>query len=157
MKIANSYKSLGAAIFGTACIMFSTCALAAEVEVKMLNKGSDGGSMVFEPALVRIAPGDSVHFVATDKSHDVQAIKSMIPDGAEAFVGKINEDLTVKLDKPGVYGYECKPHFGMGMVGLIVVGKPDNEDAAKAATQSGMPPFAKNKFTKLFEQVDAQK
>ena len=153
----TSHTGLNAAIVAAACILFSTCVSAAEVEVKMLNKGSDGSTMVFEPALVRIAPGDSVHFVAVDKSHDVQSMASMMPDGVQPFVGKMNEDLTVKLDKPGVYGYQCKPHYGMGMVGLIVVGKPVNEDAAKAAMASGMPPFAKNRFTKLFGELDAQK
>ena len=43
-------------------------AIAAEVEVKMLNKGAEG-MMVFEPALVKIAPGDTVKFVATDNGH----------------------------------------------------------------------------------------
>ncbi len=37
-------------------------AIAAEVEVKMLNKGAEG-LMVFEPALVKIEPGDTVKFV----------------------------------------------------------------------------------------------
>ena len=41
-------------------------ATAAEIEVKMLNKGTEG-LMVFETALVKVAPGDSVKFVSTDK------------------------------------------------------------------------------------------
>lgn len=41
-------------------------ALAAEIKVKMLNRGTEG-VMVFEPALVKIEPGDTVKFVATDK------------------------------------------------------------------------------------------
>ena len=43
--------------------------MAAEVEVKMLNKGTEG-AMVFEPALVKVEPGDTVKFVATDKGHN---------------------------------------------------------------------------------------
>ena len=46
-------------------------AMAAEVEVKMLNKGAEG-LMVFEPALVKIEPGDTVKFVATDKGHNAE-------------------------------------------------------------------------------------
>jgi pseudoazurin len=145
---------LQAAMVALTYTMLSTGVCAAEVEVKMLNKGSDGSMMVFEPALVRIKPGDSVHFIATDKSHDVQSIAGMIPEGAQPFAGKMNEDLVVKLDKPGVYGYECKPHYGMGMVGLIVVGKPVNEAAVKASVSPSMPPFAKNKFVKFFGELD---
>ena len=62
-------------------------AMAAEIEVKMLNKGAEG-LMVFEPALVKIEPGDTVKFVATDKGHNAETIKGMLPAGAAPFVGK---------------------------------------------------------------------
>ena len=98
-------------------------AMAAEVEVKMLNKGAEG-LMVFEPALVKIEPGDTVKFVATDKGHNAESIKGMLPAEATPFVGKNGEDVTVTFDKPGAYGIKCMPHYGMGMVALIVVGTP---------------------------------
>ena len=41
-------------------------AFAAEHEVHMLNKG-ETGTMVFEPALIRIAAGDTVKFVPTNR------------------------------------------------------------------------------------------
>lgn len=142
----------------SACLMFAayTHAQAAEVTVKMLNQGPEGQIMAFDPALVRINPGDSVHFVATDKGHNIESTKGMIPEGAQPFAGKMNEDLTVTLDKPGVYGVDCKPHYPMGMVALIVVGKPVNEEAAKASLSSGVPNLAKNNFTKLFAKLDAK-
>ncbi|HZH11116.1 MAG TPA: pseudoazurin [Microvirga sp.] len=125
---------------------------AAEIEVKMLNKGAEG-VMVFEPALVKINPGDTVKFVATDKGHNAEIIETMVPDGAKGFVGKMNEDLTVTFDKPGVYGYKCKPHYGMGMVGLVVVGDAANVDQAKAATHPGK---AKQVFGNLFDKLATQ-
>ena len=64
---------------------------AAEVEVKMLNKGAEG-MMVFEPALIKVAPGDTVKFVATDKGHNAETIKGMLPDGAALSSGR-----TVKI------------------------------------------------------------
>jgi pseudoazurin len=126
---------------------------AAEIEVKMLNKGSEG-VMVFEPALVKIAPGDTVKFVASDKGHNAEVIEGMLPDGAQSFVGKINEELAVKFDQPGVYGYRCKPHYGMGMVGMIVVGEPTNSEEAKEAKHPGK---AKQAFAKLFDKLAATK
>ena len=78
-------------------------AMAAEVEVKMLNKGAEG-LMVFEPALVKIEPGDTVKFVATDKGHNAESIKGMFPADATPFVGKNGEDVSVTFDKPGAYG-----------------------------------------------------
>ena len=130
-------------------IAFAGGASAAEFEVKMLNKGAKG-AMVFEPDFLKIAPGDTVHFVAVDKGHDALTMAGMIPEGAEPFEGKLNEDLTVTLTVPGVYGVKCKPHYAMGMVALIVVGDPVNLDAAKAVKQTGK---AKKVFAELFEQL----
>ena len=135
-------------------LVLTGSAQAAEVEVKLLNKGSDGTVMVFEPALVKVAPGDTVKFVSTDKGHNAESIKGMLPEGATPFVGKNNEDIAVKFDQEGVYGIKCLPHYGMGMVALVVVGKPGNVDQAKAVPQVGK---AKQTFAKLFETLEANK
>lgn len=132
-----------------AALGFAGAASAAEVEVKMLNKGTEG-VMVFEPALVKVNPGDTVKFVAADKGHNVESIEAMLPEGGKAFTGKVNEEVTVTLDKPGVYGFRCKPHYGMGMVGMIVVGEPANLDQAKAAAHPGK---AKQAFANLFDKL----
>lgn len=128
-------------------------ASAAEVEVKLLNKG-EAGAMVFEPALVKIQPGDTVRFVATDKGHNAESIDGMLPAEATPFVGKMGVDAQVAFDKPGVYGIRCKPHYGMGMVAMVVVGAPGNEDQAKAVTHPGR---AKAIFAALFEKLDSSR
>ena len=132
-----------------AALGFAGAASAAEVEVKMLNKGTEG-VMVFEPAFVKINPGDTVKFVAADKGHNVETVDGMLPEGGQKFVGKVNEELVITFDKAGAYGYKCKPHYGMGMVGLIVVGEPQNVAEAKAVLQKGK---AKQHFEKLFQQL----
>lgn len=97
-------------------------AYAETFEVKMLNKlGKE--RMVFEPDFVQAAPGDTIRFIPTDKSHNAQSIKGMMPEGAEEFVGKISKEVEVTLDKEGVYGIMCKPHYAMGMVMTIAVGE----------------------------------
>jgi pseudoazurin len=111
-------------------------AAAKDVQVKMLNKGAHG-AMVFEPALVKVAPGDTVTFVATDKGHNAEIISTMMPAGAVPFKGKMNQNITIKFTKPGVYGYKCLPHYGMGMVGAVVVGSPANVAQAKAVSHPG--------------------
>lgn len=111
--------------------VMSVPALAADFEVHMLNKG-ESGAMVFEPSSLKVAAGDTVTFVPVDKGHDVESIKGMIPDGAKEFKSKINETYKVTFDVPGAYAIKCTPHFGMGMVGLVVVGDaPANIDAVK--------------------------
>ena len=144
-----------AVILATAAVLLALtgAAHAAEIEVKMLNKGSDGAAMVFEPALVTVQPGDTVKFVATDKGHSVESIKGMMPTDATPFVGKMSQDLSVTPDKPGVYGVKCAPHYGMGMVALVVVGAPTNLAEAKAVSHPGK---AKTNFAALFDKVAAK-
>jgi pseudoazurin len=108
-------------------------AAAKEHQVKMLNKGSDGKLMVFEPAFLKIAPGDTVRFLATSKGHNAESVAGMAPAGAPAFKGKINQEIVVRFAKRGLYGYKCLPHVNMGMVGLVQVGRASNKPAAAAA------------------------
>lgn len=137
---------------GAAASLICGMASAAEVEVKLLNKGA-AGVMVFEPSLVRIQPGDKVKFISGDKGHNVESIPGMLPAGATPVEGKMSEDISVTFDKPGAYGFRCKPHYGMGMVALVVVGTPDNLDTAKAVTHPGK---AKSTFATLFDQAAAK-
>ncbi|MBJ3785794.1 pseudoazurin [Devosia sediminis] len=127
-------------------LLASVSALAAEHEVKMLNSG-DTGRMVFEPAYLEIAAGDTVTFVATDPGHNAESIKDLIPEGATAFKGKLGETISVTFDVEGAYAYKCAPHLGMGMVGLIVVGEaPANLDAIAEAR---FPGKAKERFDEM--------
>lgn len=43
-------------------------------EVQMLNKGAEG-NMVFEPGFLRVAPGDTVKFIAARKGHNAESFK----------------------------------------------------------------------------------
>lgn len=112
-------------------------ALAKEIEVKTLNRGPSNAFFVFAPEVVRLEPGDSVNFVAADKGHEVHAVPGMIPQGAELFEGRMNQDIKVTFTVPGVYVVACKPHTPMGMVALIVVGEPVNRDKIDPGTLTG--------------------
>ncbi|MBO6540241.1 MAG: pseudoazurin [Rhizobiaceae bacterium] len=134
-----------------AAVALTGAANAAEFEVKMLNKG-EKGAMVFEPDFIRVAPGDLVRFLPTDKGHNAEIIKGMLPEGAEPFKSKFNEEFEVTFDKEGVYGVKCTPHYAMGMVALIEVGEAANVDEAEAVKHPGK---AKNVFAELFGQAMA--
>jgi len=128
----------------------ATPSLAAEVQIQMLNKG-ETGSMVFEPAFVRVAPGDTVTFVATDKSHNAETIKEMLPAGAEPFKGAMSKDISVTFDVEGAYGIKCTPHLGMGMIALVVVGDgPVDVDALRAVK---VPKKAQERFEAIYSQL----
>ena len=132
-------------------LMAAGAAEAADHQVQMLNKG-EKGAMVFQPNFIMAAPGDTVTFVPTDKGHDAASIDGMIPDGAQPFKGEMSKPVTVTLDKEGVYGVKCVPHYGMGMVALVVVGKPVNLQQAEAVKQPGK---AKKEFQALFAEIPA--
>ena len=127
----------------TFATLMGAAAFAETHEVQMLNKGADGARMVFEPAFVQAAPGDTIRFVATDKGHNAESVKGMVPEGAEMFAGKINEEIEVTLDAEGVYAVMCKPHYAMGMVMTIAVG---DVDAPEGFLEGRVPKKAKERF-----------
>ena len=125
-------------------------ALAADFEVHMLNKGA-AGPMVFEPALTKIAVGDTVTFVPVDKGHNAETMTEILPAGAEPFKGEINEAIKVTFTVPGAYGIKCKPHVGMGMVALVVVGDEPVDVAAIKASK--LPQSALKRLGAALEEL----
>jgi len=118
------------------------------VTVKMLNSGA-AGAMVFEPAFVKVSPGDSVTFAPTNPSHNAESITSMMPAGATPFKATVNQAITVKFTKPGVYGIKCAPHLGLGMVALVQVGSASPNLAQARAEAGKLPPLAKKRMVPL--------
>ena len=123
--------------------LMAGAAYAENFEIQMLNKGADGERMVFEPAFLQAQPGDTIKFIATDKSHNAELNKGMHPEGVDVFKGKINEEIEVTLDAEGVYGVICKPHFAMGMVMTIAVG---DVDMPESFLEGRIPKKAKERF-----------
>lgn len=119
-------------------------------EVKMLNKG-ETGVMVFEPAYIKAEPGDVIRFLPTDKGHNVESIDGMLPEDVEAFKTGFNETFELTVDKEGVYGVKCTPHYAMGMVAVIQAGDAVNLDEAAAVTHKAK---AKDRMADLIAQVE---
>ncbi|MDS7594721.1 pseudoazurin [Agrobacterium tumefaciens] len=128
---------------------FSLQAVAETFEVRMLNRG-EKGSMVFEPDFLEIAPGDTVRFVPTHKSHNAATIDGMVPEGVEGFKSRINDEFETAFDVPGFYGIKCSPHYGMGMVMLIRVGDAKLPESYKSIN---VPGRAKPRMEALFEKA----
>lgn len=133
------------------CLGLAGAAHATDFEIHMKNKG-EAGAMVFEPSFVKAQPGDVIHFIPTDKSHNVEAIKDILPPGVEAFKSDMNAEYTLTVTEAGLYGVKCTPHFAMGMVALIQVGEaPANLDAAKTAK---LPKKARERMDADIAQVN---
>jgi len=113
--------------------------------VKMLNQGPEG-IMVFEPSVLDVNVGDIVIFEATDAAHNSESIEGMLPNGATSWSGPLSKNISATFDVPGIYGYQCTPHFMMAMVGLIRVGNNvDNLESVKAVAKIKKSSFVMNK------------
>lgn len=140
-------------LIAAALALTTSAAFAADHQVQMLNKDSEGRAMQFEPAFLKIAPGDTVTFVSTNPGHNSESFADGIPEGAEAWKGKISQDITVTFDAEGLYAYKCLPHVGLGMVGLIQVG--DSTDNLEAVEAVKYPGKAKDRMAELIEEMKA--
>ena len=119
-------------------------ALAGTVEIKLVQ--TPDGKTYFDPAGVRIAPGDTVRWVQVSGFHSITAYhpkndnhELRIPQAAQPWDSdillgqspKANATFEQVLSVPGVYDYFCKPHELAGMVGRIVVGEPGEGPGTK--------------------------
>lgn len=139
-------KTLASLIVTLVCLNVS----AATHEILMLNKGSNGEVMVFEPAFLKVNKGDSVKFVPKDKGHSVESFKGGLPSGVKDWKGGLNKEITIKMDVEGVHVFKCLPHYAMGMIGAVQVGKPVNLEQVKSLKVAGKP---SQNFNKILTQI----
>ena len=120
--------------------------------VKMLNN-SEQGSMVFEPAFIKINAGDSITFEMTDAGHNAVTVAG--PTGSAPFDTKYKPSTTVKFDVKGIYLYKCTPHAIMAMAGLIQVSDASNKEAMISEIEkfegTVMMPNVKTRISDLFK------
>ena len=112
-------KYLCIILFG---FFIANVSLAEDATVEMLDK-LDKRKMVFNQEIVRIDPGDTVFWKATDPGHNVEFIsKKGVPAGVEKFKSKVGKDTEFTFTIPGIYAYWCVPHKTLGMIGFVIVG-----------------------------------
>lgn len=132
---APAFAPVCSLLVALACAFAPAPAHAKTWQVKMLNRNATG-PMPFEPDYLHIAPGDTVKFLAVHNGHNAASIPGMAPQGAKPFTGRINEEIEVRFDVPGLYGVRCMPHYTMGMVMLVRVG----DDESSSVQQLQIPP-----------------
>ena len=122
-------KYLCIILFG---FFIANVSLAEDATVEMLDK-LDKRKMVFNQEIVRIDPGDTVFWKATDRGHNVEFIsKNGVPAGVEKFKSKVGKDTEFTFTIPGIYAYWCVPHKTLGMIGFVIVGNDlSNLDSIK--------------------------
>jgi len=102
------------------CALALSFTMAASAYATEIQMGS-GGNLVFEPNEITISAGESVTIV----NGDLPPHNFVVADHPElshpdlAFVG--GESFNVTFDNPGDYEFQCEPHAGAGMKGVIHV------------------------------------
>ncbi len=103
-----------------------------------MRGSADGGRVSFDPVGLLIEPGQPIRFVnrdpgnthtATAYAPDVDGRPLRIPSRARGWdSGYLDPGASfeIALDVPGVYDFYCRPHEHAGMVGRIVVGRPED-------------------------------
>lgn len=136
-----------------ASLAAAQAASAAEVLVEMLTRDkATNTNNLYSPSLVRVNKGDTVKWVAKQAGHNVAFIAGGVPAGVALFNSPMSKDVTFKFEKPGIYMYKCTPHWGLGMVGLVVVGNDKSNLAAVKAVY--VPPAAKKRLEPFFKELE---
>jgi len=128
-------------------------AFAETIEIQLLNENEAGDRMVFSQELIRAEVGDVIRFIATDRSHNAQSVRNALPEGQEAFRGRMNQDVEYIVTETGLTAVVCQPHESMGMVALIVVG--DDLSNAQDILDARIRGAGNDKIVALIEEARA--
>ena len=108
-------QTLWVALIAAAVLFMPRMAYAAEITI------GSGGNLVFEPNEITIPDGDTFTFVNGDLPPHNMVIEGF-PELSHPdldFVG--GESFNVTFTRAGDYEFQCEPHAGAGMKGVIHV------------------------------------
>lgn len=126
--------------------------------------GDDGTTLRFDPPLVWVKPGGTVTWGLESGNHSATAYHPdtdrprRVPEDADAFdsdvLAESNPTFEHTFETPGVYDYYCEPHRANGMVGTVVVGRPDPDgQPGLAEPQDELLDAASESITRLNERT----
>ena len=99
-------------------LSFTLASSAYATEIKM----GSGGNLVFDPSEVTINSGESVTFVNNDlPPHNIVFINGHDELSSPDLNFSKGDTVEITFDEPGIYEYQCEPHAGAGMKGVINV------------------------------------
>ncbi len=144
-----------------------------ESKTYVVLMNSVGGRFVFQPAALRVQPGDTVLWWNLGDNHSTTAyappntraggvsVPQRIPEGAQSWdsgiLGIQERGITFSytFELPGTYDYYCFPHEFLGMVGRIVAGAPGGP--AEGAGPEGLSEDAAAQLEALPSELIASK
>ena len=102
-------------LIALSCLALSTQAYAAEIQM------GSGGMLVFEPCELTVDVGETVTFVNNElPPHNVMFVDN--PELSHSDLAfSPGDSFDVTFEKAGDYAFQCDPHAGAGMKGVIHV------------------------------------
>ena len=167
----KNFRTVLLAVLALQILMSPVAAVGKVVEVRLMMS-ADGTQAYFDPAGIHIQSGDTVRWVQVSNYHSVTAYhpansnhELRIPENAKSWDSDIllkqypaqGSTFEHKFTVEGIYDYFCKPHEAAGMVGCIIVGKPDNGPGARPFGYApekkwdSIPAMARDKFPSIEE------
>ncbi len=91
-------------------------------EAEVIVEVGAGDGLQYAPAAVRVEPGTTIRWRWTGQGglHDVAFVNGEVSTSLQ---GDEGAEFTYTFDAPGTYRYECTPHAGVGMRGVVIVTK----------------------------------
>lgn len=134
-------------------------------ETAAVNMLTQDGSYHFDPHVTRVEVGGTVTFHNESGSHSATAYHpdndqpQLVPDGAASWDSEVlsEEGATFEhtFETEGVYHYYCSPHETAGMIGSVIVGKPDaHGQPALEEPPEDKPESVREKITELNEMCN---
>ncbi|RDI72803.1 plastocyanin/azurin family copper-binding protein [Halopelagius longus] len=117
----------------------------------------------FEPAGLRVSPGDVVLYSAESPDHGVTAYherhgrQHRVPDGAEPLsspIVPVGGYWLYRFEEEGVYDLYCPPHEPFGMVHRVVVTDEEGDAPEQTVEDTGRPPEETNNLASVLGGLD---
>ena len=133
-----------------------------QLRVSMRGRsGSDPGPR-FDPLIVWVTEGGTVIWEAETAGHSSTAfvqdqnVQRRIPHGAQGWntgVGNTQGAVVANtFNTAGVYDYFCLNHFGEGMVGSVIVGRPTTGDQPGLTDPANLSPAPSEELRAINER-----
>ena len=100
-----------------------------------VTMATESGQQHFEPHVVWIEPGGTVTWTLESGAHSTTAYHPnnskplRIPEGASAWNSEVLSEQGATFERTfeteGVFDYFCIPHESLGMIGSVIVGRPE--------------------------------
>ncbi|WP_254545649.1 cupredoxin domain-containing protein [Halomarina pelagica] len=108
------------------------------VDLAEVGMASTSDGQHFEPHVVWVNRGGTVRWTNESGAHSTTAYHPdndkprLVPEGAQSWDSGVLTEAGAEFEHTfateGVYHYYCTPHESLGMIGSVIVGKPDPHD-----------------------------